>query len=124
MNVTRKSLERKHLAIKKFKNKNFAFSPLRASVGFMISSAEMRLAIIEQIAKGFIALNDPGDWNSDELEEATDAAEEYASTILDMLSVEVINVDGKNFTLNGKLTDVEEFMNSYLSEPLVSDEFS
>lgn len=90
----------------------------------MISSAEMRLAIIGQMAKGFIALNDPGDWTPEEVEEATDAAEEYASALLDMLSIDIINSDGQNFTLTGKLADVDEFMNSYLSEPLVSDEFS
>lgn len=90
----------------------------------MKSADEMRLAVIEQIAQGFIELNDPGDWTKDEAEEARDAAEEYASALLDMLSIKVTEVDGDSFILSGKLTDVQEFMNFYLEEPLVTGENS
>lgn len=89
----------------------------------MKSTAEMRLAIIEQMAEALLDLNDPGNWSDAEVEEAKDAAQEYASTLLDMFSAE-ITVTGENtFTLSGNLADVRNFMDSYLGEPLVKGEF-
>lgn len=89
----------------------------------MKSPAEVRLAIIGQIAEGLVMLNDPGDWTEDEHMEAIDAAEEYASVLLDMLSLEVIDFDTTSFRIEGSLGNVKDFINKYLDEPLVADEF-
>lgn len=97
--------------------------PESASMTEMKSTAEMRLAIIEQMAEALLDLNDPGDWSESEVEEARDAAQEYATTLLDMFAVDIEVTGEESFTLAGKLADVRKFMDSYLTEPLVKGEF-
>lgn len=90
----------------------------------MKSAAEIRLAIIEQMAEALLDLNDPGDWTKEEIADARDGAEEYATVILDLFKIEVVSVDADKFQLAGQLANVREFMDNYMTEPLVKGENS
>ena len=87
----------------------------------MTTADEMRLAIIEHWAEALVDLNDEGDWSPAEVDEAQDAAEEYATVLFKILDLTVTEIDGDEFKLSGKLQNVRNFMDSYFAEPLVKD---
>lgn len=89
----------------------------------MKSIPEMRLAIVNQMAEALLDLNDPGDWTENEVEEAKDAAQEYANTLLELFEIDLSVIDDQTFVMRGKLADVRNFMDKYFAEPLVTREF-
>lgn len=81
-----------------------------------------RLAIYEHLVKLMVALQDDPSLKSSEREELNEDCEILANMLMDSLDLTVTGADGDSISITvTPRENVEEWLDSYDSEPLVKD---
>ena len=69
--------------------------------------SDVRLSMLEHIRDEFLDMTDPGDLSDKDLFELNDSMSELARSVLHILGIEIIKVDGDVITAQIKLQSTE-----------------
>ena len=69
--------------------------------------SDVRLSMLEHIRDSFLDMTDPGDLSDKDLFELDSSMSELASSVMHILGIEIIKVDGDVITAQMKLQSIE-----------------